>query len=76
MENIVVIEFGTYIATPLVTWHLQSAGAKVTSIKRPKHARGYQQEAVWLPYMTEFLQSGKNSYRAWRKVKHSDQKMN
>ena len=81
MENKIIVEFGTYIAGPLVGWHLQSLGAKVYCITRPLLVRGAKEEILWCPRVTNFLRSGKeiveidlrnNPSKAWDLIKTAD----
>ena len=44
MQDIRVLEFGTYLAGPLLGRHLAGLGCTVTSVVRPTHARGAEEE--------------------------------
>lgn len=59
MEGVKVVEFGTFIAGPLVTQQLKHFGAEVTCVRRPKHVRNAQEEYDWNPELYDSLGDGK-----------------
>ena len=44
MDGVKVIDFGTYLAGPLLCRHLSGLGCEVTCVVRPPHARGVEEE--------------------------------
>ena len=59
MNELKVIEFGTYISGPLTGLQLSNFGADVTCIRRPMDVRGMKQEFEWNPDIYESLSKGK-----------------
>ena len=82
MDNIVIVEFGTYIAGPLTSKHLMDAlGATVISITRPRKVRGVIEESQWFPNVHKYLREGKDIFEidlktspeiAWEYIKNAD----
>ena len=48
MDGVRVLEFGCYLAGPLVGKHLAAFGATVRSVRRPQHARGREDECAYV----------------------------
>lgn len=59
MEGFKVIEFGNYLAAPLVGCHLRDCGARVICVRRPMHCRGVRQEKEWDENLYTELAEGK-----------------
>lgn len=59
MDGLKVVEFGTYLAGPLLGRHLASLGCEVASVVRPAHARGCDIEKQYRRSMDGDLNSGK-----------------
>jgi len=59
LAGVTVIEFGAYLAGPLVGLHLRHLGARVISVVRPLSSRGAQDEADWRPETVQALRDGK-----------------
>ena len=49
MEGVKVLDFGTYLAGPLLCRHLSGLGCEVTCVLRPPHCRGVEEESRRLP---------------------------
>ena len=49
MEGVKVLDFGTYLAGPLLCRHLSGLGCEVTCVLRPPHCRGAEEESRRLP---------------------------
>ena len=59
MESVHILEFGTYLAGPLVGRYLSDFGCKVTCITRPAHSRGACEEQRRMQQMVPELRRGK-----------------
>jgi len=59
LAGVTVVEFGAYLAGPLVGLHLRHLGARVISVLRPQSARGAKEEAEWRPETVQALRDGK-----------------
>jgi len=60
LDDVHVVELGTYFAAPLAARHLAGFGCRVTRIERPAHARGAATERTRLgPRVLEALRRGK-----------------
>lgn len=60
MEGTRVVEFGTYLAGPLLGKHLVRFGCDVTSVLRPENARGAAAERAWSMEMEDDLHARKH----------------
>ena len=54
-----MLEFGTYIAGPLIGKHLADMGAQVTQVVRPPHCRGAVEEGTWNQDVASYLSKNK-----------------
>lgn len=59
MQNLRVLEFGSYLAAPLVGKYMASLGCQVTCVVRPDEARGAIDEREWRQAFWHDMKQGK-----------------
>ena len=62
MENITVLNFGTYLSGPLTAKYLQQNGARIITIKPPKDSKHYKNEQNWNKNVVDELLEGQEVY--------------
>lgn len=58
MDEIRVLNFGTYLAGPLTAKYLQQMGAKIITVKPPKSHHQYRKERAWNQNVCDELEEG------------------